>query len=115
MAVMETVKKMRDSITLPRTAEGEQELEFAFSAPGARNVNLAGKFNDWNTSSLPMKKGKDGIWRAKLKLPQGKHEYKYFVDGAWVHDVPGCDVVTNAFGTHNCVITVKGGASRKAA
>ncbi len=115
MGVMETVKKMKESAAMPLTAGAGQEVEFAFSAPGARNVSLAGKFNDWNTSSMPMKKGKDGIWRIKLKLPQGKHEYKYFVDGAWVHEVPGCNAVPNAFGTHNCVIIVGRGASGKAA
>ena len=114
MTVRDTVKKIKESVTMPRT-EGGEEVEFAFSASRARNVCLAGKFNDWNTFSLPMKQGKDGIWRTRLKLPQGKHEYKYFVDGAWVQDAPGCEVVPNAFGTHNCVITVKGETSRKAA
>ena len=112
---MGTMEKIRGSVKTPQTAETGQEVEFAFSAPKAGNVCLAGKFNNWNTSSLPMKKGNDGIWRTKLKLPQGRHEYKYLVDNAWIHEVPGCEVVLNAFGTHNCVIAVKGEGSRKAA
>lgn len=116
MEVMETVKKMKESVAMLRSVgAGRQEVEFTFSAPGAGQVCLAGKFNNWSTSSLPMKKGKDGIWRIKLRLPEGKHEYKYFVDNAWVQDVPGCDAVPNAFGTSNCIITVGGGAARKAA
>ena len=27
-----------------------------------------------------------GEFEAKLDIPQGKHEYKYLVDGAWQHD-----------------------------
>ena len=110
MAVMNTVKKMKETV-LQSTG---QEVEFAYSAPRAAKVSIAGSFNSWSTTSMPMKKGKDGMWRIKLKLPHGRHEYKYFVDGAWAQDVPGSEMVPNAFGTSNCVVTV-GGAARKVA
>lgn len=53
-----------------------------------------------------MKKGKDGVWRVKVKMSPGRYEYKYFVDGAWSQELSGSDVVTNPFGTQNCVIGI---------
>jgi 1,4-alpha-glucan branching enzyme len=107
MAPLEVVKKMKESLSRPRTTGTMHEVEFMFHAPNARKVCIAGKFNDWNTKSMPMKKGKDGTWRIKLKLSPGKYEYKYFVDGAWASDMPCAELVPNPFGTYNCVITVQ--------
>ena len=107
MPMLETVKKMKESISMPRITGTSQEVEFALYAPEAKKVFVAGKFNDWNTKSMPMKKGKDGTWRIKIKLSPGTYEYKYFVDGEWAQDVPGAALAPNPFGTNNCVIMVK--------
>lgn len=85
----------------------ERYVEFSYYAPKAKKVCLAGKFNAWNTKSLPMKKDNDGTWRVKVMLPPGLHEYKYFVDNAWSESVPGAEMTQNAFGTSNCVMNVK--------
>jgi 1,4-alpha-glucan branching enzyme len=106
MAVLEVVKKMSGSFIGPQMTGVTHEVEFTFHAPEARKVCIAGKFNAWDTHSMPMKKGKDGTWRIKLKLPPGKHEYKYFVDGAWASDLKCSELVPNPFGTNNCVISV---------
>ena len=39
-----------------------------------RESCLAGEFNGWDPYSLPMKKGKDGIWKATTRLPPGRYE-----------------------------------------
>jgi 1,4-alpha-glucan branching enzyme len=107
MAALEVVRKMKESLSRPRTTSTTHEVEFTFHAPEAKKVCIAGKFNDWNTKSMPMKKGKDGTWRINLKLSPGKYEYKYFVDGAWSSDMPCAELVPNPFGTYNCVIAVQ--------
>ena len=104
MAALETVKKIKESIGRAATM---QQLEFTFRAPEAKKIFIAGTFNDWNTKLMPMKKGKDGIWRIVIKLPHGRYEYKYFVDGTWAQDIPGVELVPNHFGTNNCVIDVE--------
>ncbi|XP_014396352.1 PREDICTED: 5'-AMP-activated protein kinase subunit beta-2 [Myotis brandtii] len=43
---------------------------------------------------------------AILDLPEGEHQYKFFVDGQWVHD-PSEPVVTSQLGTINNLIHVK--------
>ncbi len=107
MAMLETVKKLRES-GITSTMQGrEQAVEFTYYAPAAKKVCLAGKFNSWNTNSLPMKKGKDGVWKISIKLQPGRHEYKYFVDNAWAQNEPCSDKVPNAFGTYNCVMGVR--------
>jgi 1,4-alpha-glucan branching enzyme len=107
MPMMETIKKMKETVSTSNYAVPSREVEFAFFAPNAKKVFVAGKFNNWNTKSVPMKKGKDGTWRVKMKLSPGTHEYKYFADDAWVQDIPGAALVPNSFGTYNFVITVK--------
>jgi 1,4-alpha-glucan branching enzyme len=106
MSTLEGVKKMRGSSSVPQMTGAMHEVEFTCHAPMARKVCIAGKFNAWNTSSMPMKKEKDGAWRIKLKLSPGKYEYKYFVDGAWASDQSCSELVPNQFGTDNCVISV---------
>lgn len=107
MAALEAVKRMNESASVPRTSSTLHEVEFTYYAPEAKKVCLAGKFNDWNTTSMPMKKGKDGTWRIKMKLLPGSYEYKYFADGAWVQNIPAATKVPNTFGTYNCVIAVQ--------
>ncbi len=107
MPMLESIKKMKESVSASHYAGAPHEVEFSFLAPNAKKVFIAGKFNSWNTKSLPMKKGKDGTWRIKIKLAPGSYEYKYFADDAWVQNVPGAALVPNPFGTYNYVITVK--------
>lgn len=106
MSALEAVKKTRESTGMPQMAGAAHEVEFTLHAPEALKVCIAGKFNAWNTSSMPMKKGKDGTWRIKLNLPPGQHEYKFFVDGGWIVDRSCSEFVPNPFGTDNCLIAV---------
>lgn len=104
MAALETVKKIKESIGRDLTI---RQIEFTFRAQEAKKAYIAGTFNDWNTKSMPMKKGKDGTWRIMLKLSPGRYEYKYFVDETWAQNIPGEELAPNPFGTNNCVISVE--------
>ncbi len=88
--------------------QGNQEkVAFELEAPGAGEVLLTGSFNAWDEAGQPLKKGKSGIWKLKLKLPPGRHEYRYIVDGQWVTD-PCCgETVDNGHGERNSVIVVE--------
>jgi 1,4-alpha-glucan branching enzyme len=50
-------------------------------------VTLAGTFNQWNSTNIPMKKSATG-WHVNVALPQGEYFYKFVVDGKWIFD-PG--------------------------
>ena len=88
-------------------SQQERKLELKFYAPEARTVTVAGEFNDWDTGVLPMKKTKDGTWKAKIKLSPGRYEYRIFVDGAWAEVIPDVEIVPNPFGTYNFVVNVE--------
>jgi 1,4-alpha-glucan branching enzyme len=80
---------------------------FGLLAPRARSVFLTGNFNQWNPSSHPLKKDRQGIWKISLPLNPGQYEYRFFVDGEW-HNDPNCpSLVENPFGTVNCVKIVE--------
>jgi len=61
-------------------------VEFRFYRPGARHVTLAGDFNGWNKTSLPMHLGKDGWWRYAIRLAPGCYQFRYVADGEWHTD-----------------------------
>lgn len=109
---MDGKKKIRDQkkkkpARKAKEAVHNRNVEFTFYAPMAREVYLASEFNDWDTQTLPMKKSRGGIWKARIKLPPGRYEYKLFVDGCWVHEIPDAEIVPNCFGTYNCIICVE--------
>jgi 1,4-alpha-glucan branching enzyme len=70
-------------------------------------VFLAGEFNGWDTQTLPMKKDKSGIWKTKIKLSLGRHEYKFFSDNVWVESLPGVEQVSNTLGTKDFIVWVE--------
>lgn len=82
------------------------KTEFNFSAPQALSVFLSGDFNQWNTSSHPLEKGKDGEWKTSVNLNPGTYQYRFLVDGEWQNDPGNSEHVANPFGTLNCLKTV---------
>ena len=54
-------------------AEVNRMSQFAFQAPTARKVSLAGDFNHWNTEAGPMHKGPDGVWQLGVALRPGRY------------------------------------------
>ncbi|MCX5696011.1 MAG: hypothetical protein NTW18_05105 [Candidatus Omnitrophica bacterium] len=86
---------------------GSKTVEFKLYAPKAKKVTLAGSFNKWDIKKSSAKSDSKGNWLVKANLKPGRHEYKFWVDGAWIND-PRCTAcVPNAFGTSNCVMEVK--------
>lgn len=51
----------------------------------AKQVSLAGDFNNWNMFGTPLAKTKDG-WQSRINLPKGKYLYKFIIDGSWTAD-----------------------------
>jgi 1,4-alpha-glucan branching enzyme len=74
--------------------------------PGAAQVFVAGSFNGWNPSAIPLRPQGDGRWAVDLILRRGKYEYRFFVDGQWRDDPLSPAYVSNPFGGFNCVLVV---------
>ena len=93
---------------------GQSGSVITVRAPEAKQVFVAGTFNDWNPKSHVMKAAKGGEWTRTLDLAPGRHEYKFVIDGQWCCEPgrdgpndggPGC--VPNQQGTMNRIIEVK--------
>lgn len=75
----------------------------------ARRVTLAGDFNDWSPTALPMRRDPvTGTWRVQVHLVPGRHEYSYVVNGTrWIIDPLAPRTMEQTMGPAN-VIAVPG-------
>ncbi|MEQ8702960.1 MAG: hypothetical protein RIC19_03525 [Phaeodactylibacter sp.] len=74
--------------------------------PDAEDVVLSGNFNAWNESAFTMQKV-DGGWETCLDLDAGRYEYKFIVDGTWMHDPNNPKTVKNQYATLNSVYEIR--------
>jgi len=68
----------------------------------ARQVRLAGSFNDWVPNQLSMQKTDSG-WIYHVKLGPGKYWYKFIVDGHWITDPDNQVAENDGFGNTNSI------------
>jgi 1,4-alpha-glucan branching enzyme len=101
---MVTRKKTQSKATGGTAQPGK--INFEFFSPEAKEVFLAGNFNQWSTQANPMKKDRKGTWKATLSLEPGRYEYRFFVDDRWENDPSCSNRVANEFGGENCVRVV---------
>lgn len=84
------------------------EVEFILEQSGAEQVYIAGDFNDWRPASLRMIGSPEaGLWEKRIVLSAGRHEYKFIVDGQWVHDPEAKHNVPNIYGSLNSILEVR--------
>lgn len=83
--------------------EQTKKETFQIVEPGATNVLLVGDFTDWDNNPIPLKRQKDGVWKATVPLQPGPHEYRFLVDGQWRDDGDCNSRRPNPFGGENCV------------
>lgn len=81
-------------------------VKFEFKGESDQEVHVAGTFNDWDPGQLKLKENGDGVYRASLRIPSGRHEYKFVVNGIWCADSHCPDSTPNAHGSINSVVTV---------
>jgi 1,4-alpha-glucan branching enzyme len=90
--------------------ESSGKCTFKFRAGAAKQVFLAGDFNNWNEKSHPMVKMGD-VWELTLQLPSGEYRFKYLVDGFWHNDREAHRYVPNVWGSDDSVVIVPESAS----
>jgi 1,4-alpha-glucan branching enzyme len=78
---------------------------YTHKVPKAQNAYLVGDFNDWNETSLPMSKLKDGRFKVAVKLEPGKeYHFRYFVDGEWHNEWEADKYTPNSFSGDNSIV-----------
>lgn len=93
----------------PSTRTGYVYIVFELpSCLWADQISVTGDFNSWERNALPMKQGRDGVWRACMELPAGKmYEFRYVVDGRWQTDHQADGTSENSYGSHNSIIDLR--------
>lgn len=86
-------KTCQVTFSLPKTVE-------------ATTATLCGSFNEWDTTSHPMKRAKDGSFKLVVGLASGQTvAYKYLLDGErWENDWEAERYDANEHGSENSVI-----------
>ena len=95
---------------MPRKAAKKTPVKtvtFELKAPDAKEVYLAGDFNQWDPGKTPLKANKkNGSWKGSLKLEPGRYHYKFVVDGHWWTDPANTNNEWNQYGTQNSILDV---------
>lgn len=87
--------------------EGPQPVTFVLLAPRASAVAVAGDFNGWDGSRMPMRRGASGLWTLDVPLVPGRYQYVFVVDGRrFVADPAAPRSAGDDFGTPSSVVTV---------
>ena len=81
-------------------------VPFVCRAPHAREVFLAGDFNDWDEKAHPMRRQPDGAWRLEMLLNHGHHHYVFVADGTHMLDPRANGVGRNHRGEKVSVVAV---------
>jgi 1,4-alpha-glucan branching enzyme len=79
----------------------------------AERVNLAGEFNDWDTTATPMSRNRaDANWKVSIELETGqRYRFRYLVDGKeWLNDWHADDHMENPYGSYDSVVDLTGDA-----
>jgi 1,4-alpha-glucan branching enzyme len=74
--------------------------------PEAKQVFVAGSFNQWKPEATPLVPKGNGKWVGDLSVKPGRHEYLFVVDGQWMADPKARESVQNPFGGRNSVVVV---------
>jgi 1,4-alpha-glucan branching enzyme len=72
----------------------------------AENLALVGDFNNWNETSTPMKKAKDGSFSVSVEMEtDSEQQFRYLADGIkWLNDDLADKYVTTSLGSENSVV-----------
>jgi 1,4-alpha-glucan branching enzyme len=84
----------------------EGNVRFRIEAAGAREVLVAGDFNDWTPESTPLHPVGSGWWEAVIELEPGVYEYSYVIDGEWKTPPEAKLFVNDGFGGRNGILEV---------
>ncbi len=80
---------------------------FSVDAPAAKDVYIAGEFNDWKTDeSSRMNIDTKGTWHKRLNLENGSYRYRFVIDGQWIEDPTNPEREKNPYGNMDSVIKV---------
>lgn len=98
-------RQMQKTFGVRRTSQG---VLFVQPLSGVNRMAVAGDFNGWSPSELPMHRDEDlGVWQVLLPLPPGKYHYRLVADDRWMQDPYNSAMEVNAHGEFNNIVEVQ--------
>jgi chromosome partitioning protein len=89
----------------------QRQVVVRFRDPAARDVRIAGDFNDWipdkDVQSRLEAQGDTRVWTKVLRLPPGTYHYRYVVDGRWQEDPENPGLEPGTAGERSSVLVVR--------
>lgn len=82
------------------------EVVFSIFAPQAKEVYLAGDFNDWRQDDSSLMRAKNGTWFKKINLRSGRYHYRFIIDGVWMEDPKNPVKEANPYGEMDSLVKV---------
>ena len=111
--MQKVTKKLKPTVTSnktrtasPTAAKKANPITIELLNPAAKQVCVAGSFNEWQPEKTPLTQKANGRWVGDLKVAPGRHEYLFVVDGQWLPDPNAKESVQNPFGGKNSVLIV---------
>jgi 1,4-alpha-glucan branching enzyme len=63
------------------------KVTFIVPAEAAKNVAVAGSFNQWSVVATPLKKLKNGTFKGTIDLESANsYEFRYVIDGTYTNE-----------------------------
>ena len=82
-------------------------VTFSIAAPEAKEVFLAGDFNQWQLNQKSKMHSEGKVWVKRVKLKPGSYRYRFVVDGCWLQDPNNTRCQENAFGSMDSLLDVE--------
>jgi hypothetical protein len=88
---------------------GSVPITLTLNMPEARSVSVVGTFNAWHEKGYEMTRdAARGTWTLLLRLPDGRYEYAFVLDGQNIIPDPEADFYADdGFGNQNAVLIVR--------
>lgn len=106
VATPQPAKPITPKVEPAKTPALQPRVSLELVKPGAKQVAVAGSFNDWKPERTPLAQIGNGRWVGDLAVKPGRHEYLFVVDGQWLPDPNARENVQNPFGGKNSVLIV---------
>jgi chromosome partitioning protein len=97
-------KRMKEILkeTLPKL----NIVTLTVEAPGAKEVYLAGEFNNWKLDENSRMEQNNGCWTKRLNLNKGSYRYRFVIDGNWIEDPANPTNQLNPYGSRDSLLEV---------
>jgi len=98
-------KKMKE--LLKERLSKLNEVTVSINAPQAKEVYVAGDFNNWILDNKSRMEQHNGSWVKKLPLKSGRYHYRFVVDGKWTEDPNNSNREINPYGEMDSLLEVQ--------